>query len=52
MLLTEMLTPDRVVVPLIARDKQGIIAELATRLVGHTGGQLEEVLRAIHDDEA
>ena len=52
MLLTEMLTPDRVVVPLIARDKQGIIAELATKLLGHTGGQLEEVLRAIEERES
>jgi len=51
-LLTEMLTPDRVLVPLNARDKQGIIAELADRLVSRVGGDLETVLRAIEERES
>lgn len=47
-----MLTPDRVLVPLVARDKQGIIAELAERLVARAGGDLETVLRAIEERES
>jgi mannitol/fructose-specific phosphotransferase system IIA component (Ntr-type) len=47
-----MLTPDRVLVPLNARDKRGIIAELAERLVAHAGGDLETVLRAIEERES
>jgi nitrogen PTS system EIIA component len=51
-LLTEILKPDRVVVPLAARDKNGVIAELARVLVEHTGGPLDEVLRAIEERES
>jgi PTS system nitrogen regulatory IIA component len=51
-LLTEILTPDRVVVPMDARDKSGAIAELARVLVEHTGGALEEVLDAIQERES
>jgi mannitol/fructose-specific phosphotransferase system IIA component (Ntr-type) len=47
-----MLTPDRVLVPLAARDKRGIIVELAERLVAQAGGGLEEVLRAIDERES
>ena len=47
-----MLTPDKVVVPLAARDKRGIIAELAERLVERSGGRLDEVLRAIDERES
>jgi mannitol/fructose-specific phosphotransferase system IIA component (Ntr-type) len=47
-----MLTPDRVLVPLNARDKQGIIAELAEHLVSRVGGDLETVLRAIEERES
>jgi PTS system fructose-specific IIA component len=47
-----MLTPDRVLVPLNARDKRGIIAELAERLVAHAGGDLETVLRAVEERES
>lgn len=52
MLLTEILKPDRVVVPLVARDKQGVITELAGALVRHTGARLDEVLSAIEDRES
>jgi PTS system nitrogen regulatory IIA component len=47
-----MLTPDRVLVPLTARDKRGIIIELAQRLVAQTGGALDEVLQAIEERES
>ena len=52
MLLTEFLTPERVVVPLAARDKAGIIAELTRHLIGHSGGGFAEVLGAIEEREA
>jgi len=51
-LLTEILKPDRVVVPLAARDKNGVIAELARVLVEHTGGRLDDVLTAIEERES
>ncbi len=47
-----MLTPDRVLVPLSARDKHGIIVEMAERLVSHVGGELDQVLRAIEERES
>jgi nitrogen PTS system EIIA component len=50
-LLTELLTPDRVVVPLVARDKPGIIAELTRHLVDRSGGVYEEVLEAVQERE-
>lgn len=52
MLLTEFLTPDRVVVPLAARDKAGIIAELTQHLVDHSGGTFREILGAVEEREA
>jgi mannitol/fructose-specific phosphotransferase system IIA component (Ntr-type) len=50
--LTELLTPDRVLVPLTARDKRGIITELAERLVAQTGGGLDDVLQAVEERES
>ena len=52
MLLTELLSPDRVVVPLTARDKAGVIAELTRHLVNHSGGGFDEVLGAVEEREA
>ena len=52
MLLTEFLTPERVVVPLAARDKAGIIAELTRHLVDRSGGSFAEVLGAVEEREA
>ena len=52
MLLTEFLTPERVVIPLAARDKAGIIAELTRHLVDRSGGSFAEVLGAIAEREA
>jgi mannitol/fructose-specific phosphotransferase system IIA component (Ntr-type) len=51
-LLTELLTPDRVVVPLVARDKAGVIAELTRHLVDRSGGAYDEVLDAIEERES
>jgi mannitol/fructose-specific phosphotransferase system IIA component (Ntr-type) len=51
-LLTELLTPDRVLVPLSARDKSGVIAELARYLVDQSGGSYPEVLEAVEEREA
>jgi PTS system nitrogen regulatory IIA component len=51
-LLTELLTPDRVLVPLSARDKSGVIAELARHLIDQSGGSYEEVLEAVEEREA
>ena len=52
MLLTELLTPERVVVPLTARDKAGVIAELTHHLVHGSGGAFKEVLGAVEEREA
>jgi mannitol/fructose-specific phosphotransferase system IIA component (Ntr-type) len=51
-LLTELLTPERVVVPLAARDKAGVIAELTQHLVNRSGGAFQEVLGAVEEREA
>jgi PTS system nitrogen regulatory IIA component len=52
MLLTELLTPDRIVVRLAATDKQGVLAELAQKLVDRSGGTFSEVLAAVLEREA
>jgi mannitol/fructose-specific phosphotransferase system IIA component (Ntr-type) len=51
-LLTDFLTPDRVVVPLAARDKRGVLAELTRVLVARTGGAYDEVLGAVQERES
>jgi PTS system nitrogen regulatory IIA component len=51
-LLTELLSPEQVVIPLTARDKAGIIAELTHHLVDHSGGAFSEVLGAVGEREA
>jgi len=51
-LLTELLTPDRVVVPLAARDKAGVIAELTRHLVERSGGEYVQVLQAVEERES
>lgn len=52
MLLSELLTRDRVVLPLVAHDKSGVIAELTRRLVDQAGGGYQDVLAAVQDREA
>jgi PTS system nitrogen regulatory IIA component len=51
-LLTELLTPDQVLVPLSARDKSGVIAELTRHLIDRSGGTFPEVLAAVEEREA
>jgi nitrogen PTS system EIIA component len=51
-LLSELLTPDRVVMPLTARDKKSVIAELTRHLTERSGGDFAEVLGAIEEREA
>jgi nitrogen PTS system EIIA component len=46
-LLSELLTPGHVVVPLAATDKPGVIAELARRLVDRSGGDYDDVYRCV-----
>lgn len=52
MLLTEILTPGQVVMPVEARDKTGVIAELTRHLTEKLGGDYAEVLGAVHEREA
>ena len=52
MLLTELLTPDRLVVPLAARDKRAAISELTRHLVARAGGDFDQVLGAIEERES
>ncbi|MGE5230992.1 MAG: PTS sugar transporter subunit IIA [Deltaproteobacteria bacterium] len=47
MLLSELLTPGHVVVPMAATDKPGAIAELARRLVEQSAGDYDDVHRAV-----
>ena len=52
MLLTELLSPDRVVVPLPASDRQAAIAALTRRLAEIAGAEYEEVLGAVLERES
>lgn len=52
MLLTELLTQDRIVVPLAATDKHGVLAELTQHLVKRSGGSFDEVMAAVQEREA
>ncbi len=52
MLLSELLTPDRIVVPLAATDKDGVLAELTRHLVNRSGGGFDDVLAAVLEREA
>jgi len=49
--LSELLTPSRIRIPLQARDKPGVLRELAALIVPADGGHLEEVLGAILERE-
>jgi mannitol/fructose-specific phosphotransferase system IIA component (Ntr-type) len=51
-LLSEFLTPERVLVPLAARDKAGIIAELTHHLVDRSDGAFNQVLGAVEERES
>lgn len=51
MLLTDLLSPERVRVPLEARDKNGILRELSRLLVNSAGGDFDDVLAAVQERE-
>ena len=51
MLLSRLLTPDRIRVPLVARDKPGVLRELVELLVGTAGGSADDILHAVRDRE-
>lgn len=51
MLLSQLLTPARVRVPLAATDKAGVLRELAELLVQQSGGDPADVLRAVQERE-
>ena len=51
MRLSELLTPDRIRVPLHSNDKEGVLRELVALLHPGNGGQGEEVLAAILERE-
>ena len=52
MLLTELLTPGQVVMPVVARDKSGVIAELTRHLADRWGCDHAAVLGAVQEREA
>jgi PTS system nitrogen regulatory IIA component len=51
MLLSQLLTPQRVRVPLSATDKPGVLRELSELLVQGSGGDAADVLRAVKERE-
>lgn len=51
MRLTDLLTPDRIRIPLQASDKEGVLRELVGMLLPGDGAQGEEVLAAILERE-
>lgn len=52
MLLTELLTPDQVIMPVLARDKSGVIAELTRHLANRWGCDYAALLGAVQEREA
>lgn len=52
MLLTDLLTPGQVRVPIEARDKHGVLRELTRLLVDTAGGDFDDVLAAVEEREA
>lgn len=51
LLLTELLTPDRIRVPLVANDKPGVLRELVQLLADRAGVDPAPLLRAVQDRE-
>lgn len=51
MLLTELLTPDRVRVPITASSRTGVLQELVAFLVERGGGDYTDALRAVEERE-
>ena len=51
MLLSQLLAPDRVRVPLTSRDKSSVLRELVDLLVQTAGGDADDILHAVRDRE-
>ena len=51
-LLSQLLAPDRVRVPLTSRDKPSVLRELVELLVRSAGGAPDEILHAVREREA
>jgi PTS system fructose-specific IIA component len=51
-LLSQLLAPDRVRVPLTSRDKPTVLRELVDLLVQSSGGAADDILRAVKNREA
>lgn len=51
MLLSQLLAPDRVRVPLTSRDKSSVLRELVELLVHSTGGAPDDILYAVRERE-
>jgi PTS system nitrogen regulatory IIA component len=49
--LSQLLAPDRVLVPLTARDKSGVLRELTSLLVSVAGGDEADILHAVRERE-
>ena len=52
MLLSQLLAPVRVRVPLTSRDKSNVLRELVELLVSSSGGSPDEILHAVREREA
>lgn len=52
MLLSRLLPPEHVRVPLASRDKPGVLRELVELLVGQAGGAADDILHAVREREA
>lgn len=51
MLLSQLLAPERVRVPLTSRDKSSVLRELVDLLVGTVGGEADDILHAVRERE-
>lgn len=51
MLLSQLLTPDRIKVPLVSRDKPSVLRELVELLAGASGADATDVLYAVRERE-
>lgn len=52
MLLTELLPADRILLPLTATDKPGVLKELVDFLAQRSGGNASDILTAVREREA
>src|SRR5690349_6633966 len=52
LLLTDLLTPDRIRVPVAASDKPGVLRELVQLLADRSGAPFEPLLNAVLEREA